>query len=269
MSNRRRALYLSHGGGPLPLLGDRAHSEMVTCLRGIADSIEKPSAVIVISAHWEADRASVLAGAAPGLLYDYSGFPVESYSIEYPCPGNPVLAKSILRQLQSAGFHSSLDSSRGFDHGHFVPMKIMYPEADIPSVQISLIKGLDPLEHIKLGRALQDLADPSILLIGSGFSFHNMRAFFSPDTAESQKANATFENWLLETCSSKELIEKDRAQQLINWEHAPAARYCHPREEHLLPLHVCYGYVESPCTRSFELEILGKKASMYLWEIEE
>jgi aromatic ring-opening dioxygenase catalytic subunit (LigB family) len=265
MNNQRRALFLSHGGGPLPLLGDSAHSEMVSCLKGIAETIAKPSAIIVVSAHWEAANATVTSAEHPRLIYDYSGFPPESYEIKYPCPGNPTLANSIIDQCKKAGIAVSSDSARGFDHGLFVPLKIMYPQADIPCVQLSLIGSLDPLVHIKLGRALQDLGDASTLLIGSGFSFHNMRAFFAPETIDSKNANRTFEHWLLDTCSNKNISEEERTERLINWEAAPHARYCHPREEHLLPLHACYGFAASACTKSFELRILNKESSMYLW----
>ncbi len=266
MGNQRTAFFLSHGGGPLPLLGDDAHAEMVSCLKKVAKEIGRPSAIIVVSAHWEAGNATVTSGANPGLIYDYSGFPPESYEIEYPCPGNPPLASSIARQLENSGIKASTDSARGFDHGLFVPLKIMYPEADIPCVQLSLIEGLDPLAHIKLGRALQGLADPSTLLIGSGFSFHNMQAFFSPETVDSRNANTAFEQWLLDTCSNQAISEQARTNTLVNWEAAPSARYCHPREEHLLPLLVCYGFAESACTSYFEMQILNKTSSMYLWE---
>ncbi|ATG88375.1 DODA-type extradiol aromatic ring-opening family dioxygenase [Methylomonas koyamae] len=268
MNNQRRALFLSHGGGPLPLLGDGTHTEMVSCLKEIAARSSKPAAIIVVSAHWEAGIATVTSGANPSLIYDYSGFPPESYEIKYPCPGSPALASSIIRQLEKAGINASTDSARGFDHGLFVPLKIMYPEADIPCVQLSLIKGLDPLVHINLGRALQGLRDPSVLLIGSGFSFHNMRAFFAPETVDSQNANTSFERWLIDTCSNKSISEEERTKRLINWEAAPSARYCHPREEHLLPLQVCYGFAASSCTKFFELQILNKESSMYLWEHE-
>jgi aromatic ring-opening dioxygenase catalytic subunit (LigB family) len=144
----------------------------------------------------------------------------------------------------------------------------MYPEADIPCVQLSLINNLEPLAHIKLGRALQGMADSSILLIGSGFSFHNMKAFFTPDSDESMLANKTFEQWLLETCSDNSISEDERTERLVRWESAPSARYCHPREEHLLPLHVCYGFAESASSKSYKLQILNKDSSMYLWENE-
>ena len=144
----------------------------------------------------------------------------------------------------------------------------MYPEADIPCVQLSLVNGLDPLVHIELGRALQDLGDQSLLLIGSGFSFHNMKAFFRPETDDARSANRTFERWLIDTCSDQNISEDVRSQRLVDWEAAPFARYCHPREEHLLPLHVCYGFAASACSKAYELHILNKKSSMYLWGLE-
>jgi len=266
VSNLRRALFLSHGGGPLPLLGDPAHSEMVDCLNTIITTIEQPSAIIVVSAHWEAPYPTITSGSNPALIYDYNGFPKESYEIQYPCPGAPELANTIAECLNQAGFSAHLNGTRGFDHGLFVPLKMMYPAADIPCVQVSLIKSLDPAEHIQLGRALQGLADPSVLVIGSGFSFHNMQAFFRSGTNDEKAMNQAFEDWLLDTCSNPDLTEEDRHQRFIHWDSAPFARYCHPREEHLLPLHVCYGFAESPCTKTYELNILNQRASMYLWD---
>lgn len=268
MNHQRRALYLSHGGGPLPLLGDESHREMVSCLQEIAETIARPSAILVVSAHWEARQATVTSGANPELIYDYSGFPEESYAIQYPCPGDPALAGGVVTQLEQAGIEVSADDARGFDHGLFVPLKIMYPEADIPCVQLSLIQGLDPLAHLRLGHALQALADRSLLLIGSGFSFHNMRAFFAEETEDSRSANKSFERWLLDTCSDPEISEEERSRRLADWESSPSARYCHPREEHLLPLHVCYGFAASACTKSYQLRILNKESSMYLWEVD-
>ncbi|MCB2173961.1 dioxygenase, partial [bacterium] len=160
---------------------------------------------------------------------------------------------------------SELDEQRGFDHGLFVPLKIMYPKADIPCVQVSLVDSLDPREHYEIGRALGSLRHENILLIGSGFSFHNMRAFFQPASPESRELNHVFDSWLQDTCSNPDYSEEERMQMLCRWFDAPGARYCHPREEHLLPLHVCCGAAQAPCTKSYELEILNKRSSMYLW----
>ena len=267
-----RILFLSHGGGAMPLLGDPGHRDMVSCLQSIAQSIAKPSAILVVSAHWEAAVPTITSAAQPELIYDYYGFPEESYSIQYPCPGLPQLAAKVHNSLQQAGIDSVQDPQRGLDHGVFVPLKIMYPDADIPCVQLSLLDNLNPEQHIKLGQALQslnglldDALNDSLLVIGSGFSFHNMKAFFTPDTAQTRQMNVEFDDWLRETCASESLTETERSQRLIDWTQAPSARYCHPREEHLLPLHVCYGLAGRACSQTFELSILNKQSSMMLW----
>lgn len=265
MSTKPRIMFVSHGGGPMPLLGDAGHTEMVDCLQVITAKIKKPSAIIVVSAHWEEKVPTITSGKTPSMIYDYSGFPEESYNIQYPCPGNPELARQIHQQLKNAGFSSRLDDHRGFDHGLFVPLKIMYPDADIPCIQLSLVNSLDPAEHIKIGKALQGLDSENLLIIGSGFTFHNMREFFQPVTGDSAEMNEAFEDWLLTTCCSTSLDEEERAQRLIEWTTAPSARFCHPGEEHLLPLHVCYGVACTHCSESFELCILNRKSSMYLW----
>jgi len=261
-----RSLYISHGGGPLPLLGDPGHAEMVAQLRAIAGSIGKPSAIIVASAHWEASVATVTAAAEPELIYDYYGFPEASYAIEYPAVGDPALATGVADALADQGIDVQLDDGRGFDHGMFVPLKIMWPDADIPVVQISLLQSLDAEAHLRMGQALQSLPARNLLLIGSGFSFHNMQAFFNHD-AEVARRNEAFERWLVDTCSNRQMDEQTRRQRLIEWESAPEARFCHPREEHLLPLHICYGMAERACEQVYELTILNKRTSMYLWTL--
>lgn len=249
----------------MPLLGDERHQDMVDCLKTIAAKIRRPSAILVISAHWESDVPTLTSGEHPPLIYDYYGFPEESYHIQYPCPGEPDLAHQTYAALNTAQVPVQLDADRGFDHGLFVPLKIMFPDADIPCIQLSLMNSLNPSDHIQLGRALRSLAYDNLLVIGSGFSFHNLREFFKVGTPDSKAMNKAFEDWLLKTCTSPDISEEERKQRLIRWEDAPHARYCHPREEHLLPLHVCYGLAQSPCTEAFELEILGKKSSMYFW----
>lgn len=249
----------------MPLLGDSGHIEMVACLQNIAKNMRKPSAILLISAHWEERIATITGGEKPPLIYDYYGFPKESYGITYPCAGEPLLAHQVHNVLENAGISSNLDPNRGFDHGLFVPLKIMFPEADIPCVQLSLKNNLSPVEHINMGQALRNLDYNNLLVIGSGFSFHNMRGFFATETSESRRNNESFEAWLLETCGNTDMGEDERQRRLIQWEKAPAARFCHPREEHLLPLHVCYGLAQTFCDECFELQILHKKSSMYLW----
>lgn len=268
MAKKPQVLFLSHGGGPLPLLGHEGHKEMVACLQSIAAQIQKPSAILVISAHWEEDTPTITSAAHPPLFFDYYGFPEESYTITYPCPGEPSLANRLHKVFKNRGVASKLDDQRGFDHGVFVPLKIMYPDADIPCVQLSLVNSLDPAEHVKIGEILQDVDHENLLVIGSGFSFHNMDAFFTPVTSESEIMNKAFESWLLETCSNSNIDEEERAQRLIQWSKAPFASFCHPREEHLLPLHVCYGLAHTSCSEYYKLQILKRKSSMYYWSPE-
>ena len=258
-------IYLSHGGGPLPLLGDKGHQNMINMIKEVTPTLIKPAAILVISAHWEARKPTITSGASPSLIYDYYGFPKESYEIKYPAPGSPDLANKIFNLLGSAGIEAKLDYQRGFDHGLFVPLKMMYPKANIPCVQMSLVNSLQPEAHIRIGKALADLRKDNVLVIGSGFSFHNLKEFFAPSTQKSQAMNENFEEWLIDTCSNRQITEEEREQRLINWESAPAARFCHPREEHLLPLHVCYGVAGTAAKRVFEFEIMGKMASAYLW----
>jgi len=258
-------LFISHGGGPLPLLGDPGHQQMKTQLEALAAEYPKPSAILVISAHWEASVATVTSAPQPELIYDYAGFPPESYQIQYPAPGEPALAAQVATAVRAAGMEVAESPQRGFDHGVFVPLKIMYPLADIPCIQLSLIRGLDAETHMRLGEALQSLDYPGLLVIGSGFSFHNMRAFFSAESAEMKQANQAFQTWLEDTCCDPALDDHERRQRLVNWEQAPAARYCHPREEHLLPLHVCAGLADSAADQHLHSTILGKASGMYGW----
>lgn len=265
MKDKPQVLFVSHGGGPMPLLGESGHQEMVELLQSIANKIPKPSAILVISAHWEATNASITAGAAPSLIYDYYGFPPQAYAVQYPCKGQPLLAEQVQAVLTKAGIPANLDEKRGFDHGLFVPLSIMYPQADIPCVQLSLLNNLDPAQHLNIGQALQGLDYANLLVLGSGFSFHNMQAFFAQPSTDLQTNNAAFELWLQHTCSSKTIDENQRTALLLNWAQAPAARFCHPREEHLLPLHVCYGLAGRACSQAFKLTILNKQASMFYW----
>ena len=265
MSKATDVLFVSHGGGPMPLLGDPGHQDMVDRLTELAADLRKPSAILVISAHWEEAIPTITSGTTPSLIYDYYGFPSEAYKIEYPCPGEPVLAQQVAQALDQAGIQARLDDQRGLDHGAFVPLKLMYPEANIPCIQLSLVNTLDASTHLAIGRALQALDYDNLLVLGSGFSFHNMRAFFAAQTPEIQARNLAFEDWLEQTCGDSSLSEPERAKRLADWEQAPHARFCHPREEHLLPLHVCYGLANKACDRHIAATILGKQSGMFYW----
>ena len=262
--NKAQIIYFSHGGGPLPILGDASHQAMLDFMKGLPSQIRRPDAILVISAHWEENAATLMGAAAPAMFYDYYGFPKEAYEIKYPAPGSPELANRIAGILNKNNIPARIDPQRGFDHGLFIPLKMMYPQADIPSLQLSLLRGLNPMAHIGLGKALRDLMDENILVIGSGFSFHNLRAFAWEGTGKPDPANDAFQNWLIEACTAP-IPQSEREQRLIEWEKAPSARYCHPREEHLLPLHVCLGLADKPAKLVFDDQILGKRSVAFLW----
>lgn len=257
-------LYLSHGGGPLPLLGDASHRAMVDFMVQLPSRLARPDAIIVISAHWEEHTATLLGAAAPTMLYDYYGFPAAAYRISYPAPGHPALAEKIAGLLGKSRIPVTIDAQRGFDHGLYIPLQLMYPEADIPALQLSLLKGLDPAAHIALGTALRDLLQENVLVIGSGFSFHNMQAFTWRDEILPDPANDAFQQWLIDVCTDPAALSR-RNERLIAWDRAPSARYCHPREEHLLPLHVCCGMATGPARLIFDDGILGKRAVAFCW----
>ena len=247
------------------MLGDAGHLEMVENLGNIASTIREPSGIVVVSAHWEESEATITAHPNPPIIYDYYGFPPESYSLEYPAPGDPGLAARLVDTLAEKDIAARLDHGRGVDHGLYIPLLLMYPEADIPCVQLSLLSDLEPEKHIRIGEALANLARDNIMVLGSGFSFHNLKVLLSGDSSGRDLQNEAFESWLIDTCTSSEIDESTRTERLMNWQRAPAARYCHPREEHLLPLHVCYGVTKSACIGHAELTIMGKKSSTYFW----
>lgn len=257
-------VYFSHGGGPLPILGDASHKAMVEFMKQLPSRLRKPDAIVVISAHWEEGTATLLGADNPPMFYDYYGFPDKAYEITYPAPGHPGLASRIAGLLNENNVSARIDDKRGFDHGLFIPLKMMYPLADIPALQLSLIRGLDPAAHIALGKALHVLMSENILVIGSGFSFHNMGAFSWDGINTPDADNEAFQDWLIEVCSGP-ISQPEREQRMIDWHNAPAARYCHPREEHLLPLHVCLGMADYPAETIFDDYILGKRAVAFLW----
>lgn len=261
-------LFLSHGGGPLPLLGDPGHAGMVEAFARIRQTLQalpkKPEVLLFISAHWEAPCATITDSESPPLYYDYYGFPDEAYSIRYSVSGAPQTAGHIFAQLTDVGIQVATDSSRGLDHGVFVPGLMLFPEADIPCLQLSLIEGLSPQAHLHLGDALQSLRARDVMIIGSGFSFHNMREFFGPGSPDADTLNREFEGWLSDTLMKCD--NPTRRQRLLEWQTAPGARFCHPREEHLMPLHVCVGAAsDNQASLMWQFEVLGRQGSCYLW----
>jgi aromatic ring-opening dioxygenase catalytic subunit (LigB family) len=267
MTNLMPVLFVPHGGGPMPLLGEPNHRELTAFLQSISAHLPKPKSILVISAHWEEEVPTLTSNSAPGMLFDYYGFPPESYEFKYPALGFPALAQTIEALLAAKGIKSQLNPSRDFDHGTFVPLMLMYPQADIPVVQISLLNSLNPTAHIALGKALAPLREQGVLILGSGLSFHNMQAFFSGNPLVASRSRL-FDDWLVQTLVGETFTSEEQENRLMHWKAAPEARFCHPREEHLLPLHVCFGAAageSSSATQVFSGELLGAQVSGFLW----
>lgn len=262
MAERLPVVFIPHGGGPWPFVQTRfMQPDEDSALRGYLaglGGLTTPKALLVISAHWEMPVPTVMSGAAPPMYYDYSGFPPESYKLNWPAPGEPALAARVRELLEGAGFASGEDAVRGFDHGTFIPMMLAYPAADLPTVQLSLIQGLDPAQHIALGRALAPLREEGVMIIGSGMSYHDLRGFGDPRSVEVSRA---FDTWLQDAATS---APERRAEMLGDWTQAPMARAAHPREEHLLPLMVVAGAAGNDQSRvAFEGTMLGAKLSAF------
>ncbi|WP_420606380.1 DODA-type extradiol aromatic ring-opening family dioxygenase [Novosphingopyxis sp.] len=233
--------FINHGGGPCFFLNPGpmrdGWSELEAYLRDFIGTLDKqPRAILVISGHWEEVRPTVNFGAAPPLLFDYGGFPDHTYRLTWPAPGDPTLAIRVRTLLGAAGIDSGADTTRGWDHGVFVPLKVMFPRADIPTVQLSLQHGLDPATHLALGRALKPLRDEGVLIVGSGQTYHNMRGFMGGGGSADPAAEA-FDAWL--RAAMTDGATRDRS--LIDWAKAPGARQAQPHEDHLLPLMVAAG----------------------------
>lgn len=231
--------FISHGGGPWPYMDGpfrRNFDQLEQALKAIPEQLpQRPRAVLMISGHWEERQFTLSSATHPGMIYDYGGFPEHTYQVQYPAPGDPALANEVHALLSAAGFDIALDPQRGYDHGTFSTMAAIYPEADMPIVQLSMQEDFDPAQHIEVGRALAPLRESGVLIIGSGLSYHNLRAF-GPTAAE---PSARFDQWLQHTLV--DLTGEQRMQLLSHWEAAPAAREAHPREDHLIPLMVAVG----------------------------
>jgi aromatic ring-opening dioxygenase catalytic subunit (LigB family) len=257
-------VFLPHGGGPWPFvdvgIGEKRELDSLAAyLRSVASvPPERPKALLVISAHWEETVPTVMTSPKPPMLYDYYGFPPASYSIQWPAPNELAVAARVRELLGGAGFDTAEDRERGFDHGTFVPLKVAYPDADVPCVQLSLVRGLDPEEHLAMGRALAPLRDEGVFIVGSGMTFHNLRGFFTPGSKGVAEA---FDAWLQESTT---LPSKERDARLAQWTSAPSARQAHPREEHLIPLHVVAGAAGDDRARvAWEGTIAQLKLSAY------
>ncbi len=258
-------IYIPHGGGPCFFMDwTRGPADTWDTMKAWLQNLHKilprkPKAIIIISAHWEEDVIKINSQPNPSLYFDYYGFPPHTYELTYPAPGSPELATQIQTLLNNANIDCALDPDHGYDHGTFVPLKVMFPDADIPVVQVSLQRNLDPAYHVQVGAALQSLREQDMLILGSGMSFHNMDTLRQGQDIGNHAA--TFDNWLTNTCESE---PGERNKLLGNWLNAPSARQAHPREEHLLPLMVVAGAGGNNQGKNiFQDNVMGVNVSAY------
>ncbi len=240
--DRLPTYFVSHGGGPWPWIKDMMPGDM-SKLEASLQSIPRelgrtPRAILAVSGHWEEPEFTVQTSANPPMLYDYGGFPEFTYRIQYPAPGAPDVAARVGQLLEDAGIPTRYDGQRGYDHGVFAPFFVAYPNADVPILQLSLKHGYDPEAHLAAGRAIAPLREEGVLIVGSGFSYHNLRNF-GPGAARDSKA---FGDWLTEAVV--DVDPQERTRRLLRWDQAPSARAAHPAEDHLIPLMVAVGAAE-------------------------
>jgi len=257
---RMPTIYIPHGGGPWPWLKDFGGPGAMDSLRAYLAALPAalpapPAAILCVTAHWEAATPTVSAAARPGMLYDYSGFPAHTYQLSWPAPGSPAVAARVRELLGAAGIAAAEDTERGYDHGTFVPLAVSWPDADVPTVQLSLVRGLDPAAHLRIGRALRPLRDEGVLIVGSGMSYHNMGGY---NTARGVRDAMIFDAWLSDVVRDPER----RDDALTRWREAPSGPASHPREEHLLPLMVVTGAAgDDAGSLPYQDTILGTRVS--------
>lgn len=246
------SVYLPHGGGPAFFMSDgmgEMFRPMGQFLAGLLATWSlRPKAILLVTAHWEAPRPTFCGASAPELVYDYYGFPPETYAIRYPAPGAPALAGVAAQLLHAAGLEAAIDPDHGWDHGVFIPLKVMVPHADIPVLAMSLTQGLDPLQHMAIGAALRPLRDDGVLIVGSGMSYHNLRKMGDGAAA------LAFDRWLDQALVGD---AAHRRSWLAQWSQAPSGRAAHPREEHLLPLMVASGAGSDAPGRKLWSDLVG------------
>jgi len=225
-------IFVSHGS-PTLLFDDVPARDFLVAL---GKSLPRPKAILVVSAHWETEIPAVNAVAVNETIHDFGGFPQILFDQRYPAPGDAELARRVATLIEAAGLPASIDTARGLDHGAWVPLKLMYPDADIPVLQLSVQPRLGPAHHYRLGEALRPLADEGVLILGSGSFTHDLRSvdWRGPNTAPDWVTQ--FADWV------NAALAEGRIEDLLNYRKlAPHAGGNHPTEEHFLPLFVALG----------------------------
>jgi 4,5-DOPA dioxygenase extradiol len=261
---KQPSLFIPHGGGPCFFMNQNAPCDpmwqpMEAYLKTIiADLPERPTAILIVSGHWEEPVFTVHVGDQPDLLFDYHGFPEHTYRLRFDALGAPDVARAAAALLNNAGFPTAENATRGWDHGVFIPLMVALPDADIPVAQLSLRSDLDPAAHIAAGRALAPLRDQGVLIVGSGMSFHNMQV-------RGGQATVPADQW--DDALTTAVTDSDpaaRAAAVGGWQALPNAQFAHPREEHLLPLMVALGAgQDDAAVLTFHDHVLGWAISGY------
>lgn len=216
------SVFVNHGGGPIPILDPQNHQQMYQNLQYVEKCYPNPKAIVVVSAHWEEKQFTILDEDSPGLLFDYYGFPPQSYKFNYPAGSTKQLREAVVEHLQSQGIELQRKGKRGYDHGVFIPLMLMYPKANIPVIQISQEVSMDPGRHYQLGAALAGLRSQGYLIVGSGMGFHHF------DCENPRVASKAFDDQLATACCSSGLPAQ-RYQWAKNWTQLKYARDCHGR----------------------------------------
>jgi 4,5-DOPA dioxygenase extradiol len=234
--DRLPTLFISHGAPTYALEPGIAGPQLTAAAR----RLPRPGAVLVVSPHWISAQPRVATVARPGTLHDFSGFDRRLDDLHYPAPGHPALAERALRHLREAGWTAQADDRRGLDHGAWVPLRYLFPDADVPVFQLSMPAMLDAAGALAFGDALAPLADEGVLIVGSGSLTHNLYEF-RQGQAEAAAYAQEFAAWIRDAVQA---ADRDRLAQALSL--APHARRAHPTEEHFLPLLIAFGAARAP-----------------------
>ncbi|KAF2995229.1 hypothetical protein E8E13_002410 [Curvularia kusanoi] len=277
MTRLAPVLSISHGGGPMPVLGDPSHAEITKSLQTKVPKIlklgtpEAPKAIVLVTAHWSTDKVRISSGARHELLYDYYGFPDEAYKLKHNAPGSPEVAGEVEKALKEAGIDCVKDAERDWDHGVFIPMMLIDPAASVPIVQMSVLASESPSQSFAIGQALASLRAQNIAIIGSGFAtFHNLRLMFSgaSSTPDFKRANVEWSDAVSDAATTSDIAEREK--KFADWRNWPNAYTMHPRggAEHFLPLIVCAGAGGETVGRKYADDFRGTDMWSYYWDEE-
>ncbi|KAF2119963.1 Extradiol ring-cleavage dioxygenase, class III enzyme, subunit B [Lophiotrema nucula] len=276
MSRLAPVISISHGGGPMPVLGDPSQAQITKSLMTKVPKIlklgtdEQPKAIVLVTAHWSTNVVTISSAEKHELYYDYYGFPSEAYELKYDAPGSPEVADLVYDALKENGIEAKKDAKRGWDHGVFIPLLLIHPTASIPIIQLSVLTSEDPATHYAYGRALSSLRAQNVAIIGSGFaSMHNLRHMFSgiTKTLDYKKLNQEWNEVVTDAVTTEGAEE--RAKKFEGWRGWKGAYDMHPRggAEHFLPLIVCAGAAgEEAKAKRYKDEMVGLDIWSYYWE---